>query len=144
MFTKSGIIELHSTMHKRLDLLLHHVTTVPEALQHKPISGFCQPSIWKQLVHILTCEKGWVHNLQNMGFSGWYEEDCPTMAALVIAKDRIREATRAYLDDLTEEQLNTTLVNVPWIGAANSVALLLSCCMSLPTHFITKAKLLRC
>ena len=144
MFTKSGIIELHSTMHERLDLLLHHVTTVPEALQHKPISGFCQPSIWKQLVHILTCEKGWVHNLQNMGFSGWYEEDCPTMAALVIAKDRIREATRAYLDDLTEEQLNMTLVNVPWIGTANSVVLFLSCCMSLLTHFITKAKLLRC
>jgi uncharacterized damage-inducible protein DinB len=66
MFTKSGIIELHSTMHKRLNLLLHHVTTVPEALQHKPISGFGQPSIWKQLVHILTCEEGWVHHLQNI------------------------------------------------------------------------------
>jgi uncharacterized damage-inducible protein DinB len=134
MFTKSGIIELHSTMHKRLDLLLHHVTTVPEALQHKPISGFGQPSIWKQLVHILTCEEGWVHHLQNMGFSGWYEEDCPTMAALVVAKDRIREATRAYLDDLTEEQLNATLVRRPveWGGELRSPVFIL-------LHVITHA-----
>jgi hypothetical protein len=28
MFTKSGIIELHATMHERLDLLLRHVATV--------------------------------------------------------------------------------------------------------------------
>jgi hypothetical protein len=28
MFTKSGIIELHATVHERLDLLLRHVATV--------------------------------------------------------------------------------------------------------------------
>jgi uncharacterized damage-inducible protein DinB len=60
MFTKSGIIELHATMHERLDLLLSHVATVPDDLHHKQISGFGHPSIWKQLVHILTCEEGWI------------------------------------------------------------------------------------
>ena len=89
MFTKSGIIELHSAMHERLDLWLRHVATVPEALHHKPISGFGHASIWKQLVHILTCEEGWVHDLQNKAFPGWYKEDCSTMAPLVAAKDRI-------------------------------------------------------
>jgi uncharacterized damage-inducible protein DinB len=60
MFTKSGIIELHATMPERLDLLLSHVATVPDNLHHKQISGFGHPSIWKQLVHILTCEEGWI------------------------------------------------------------------------------------
>jgi hypothetical protein len=63
MFTKAGIIELHDVMHQRLDLLLRPVATVPDDLPHNPISGFGHPSIWKQLVHILTCEEGWVPRL---------------------------------------------------------------------------------
>src|SRR3984893_3889010 len=134
MFTKAGIFELHATMHERLDLLLRHVATVPDELRHKPISGFGHPSVWKQLVHILTCEEGWVHDLQNKAFPGWHEEDCPTMATLLAAKDRIREATRAYLGSLTEEHLNATLTQRPldWGGELRSPAFIL-------LHVITHA-----
>src|SRR5216684_5941396 len=107
MFSKAGIIELHSAMHERLDLLLRHIATVPDNVHHNLIPGLGHPSIWKQRVHILTCEEGWVHDLQNKAFPGWHDEDCPTMAALLATKDRIREATRTYLGGLTEEQLNT-------------------------------------
>ena len=113
VFTKTGIIELHAAMHERLDLLLRHIETVPEGLHHKPIPGFGPPSIWKQLVHILTCEEGWVHDLQNQPFAGWLEEERPTIAALRTAKARIREATRTYLSDLDEAQLNKTLQQRP-------------------------------
>src|SRR5215475_13917040 len=127
MFNKSGITELHTAMHERLDLLLQHVATVPDELRYKPIPGFGHPSIWKQLVHILTCEEGWVHDLQNKAFAGWDEEDCPTMADLQAAKDRIREATRTYLGDLTEDQLNTTRAQRPldWGGELRSRAFML-------------------
>jgi uncharacterized damage-inducible protein DinB len=134
VFTKAGIIELHDVMHQRLDLLLCHVATVPDNLPHNPISGFGHPSIWKQLVHILTCEEGWVHDLQNKAFAAWREEDCPTMAALEAAKDRIREATRTYVGALTEEQLNTTLTQRPvdWGGELRSPGFIL-------LHVITHA-----
>jgi uncharacterized damage-inducible protein DinB len=134
MFTKAGITELHAAMHQRLDLLLRHVATVPEELHHKPISGFGHSSVWKQLVHILTCEEGWVHDLQNEPFAGWCEEDCLTMAALQTAKARIREATRTYLLDLNEAQLNTTLTQRPvdWGGELRSPAFIL-------LHVITHA-----
>lgn len=127
MFTKAGIVELHAAMHERLDFLLGHIATVPEELHHSPISGFGHSSIWKQLVHILTCEEGWVHDLRNQPFPGWCEEDCPTMAALRTAKARIREATRTYLVDLNEEQLNTTLTQRPvdWGGELRSPAFIL-------------------
>jgi uncharacterized damage-inducible protein DinB len=124
MFNKSGILELHAATHERLDLLLRHIATVPDELLHQPILGFGHPSIWKQLVHILTCEEGWVHDLQNMPFDGWSEEDCPTISSLQAAKDRICEATRTYLGNLTEEQLNTTLTTRPldWGGELRSPA----------------------
>lgn len=134
MFTKTGIIELHAAMHERLDLLLRRVATVPQELHRRPISGFGHPSIWKQLVHILTCEEGWIHDLRNQTFAGWHEEDCPSMDALLAAKGRIRAATRTYLSDLTEEQLNTTLTKRPvdWGGELRSPAFIM-------LHVITHA-----
>ena len=134
MFSKAGIVELHAATHERLDLLLRHIATVPEEVLHKPVSSFGHPSIGKQLVHILTCEEGWVHDLQNKAFRGWHEEDCPTMAALLTAKHRTREGTRTYLDGLSEEQLNTTLRQRPvdWGGELRSPAFIL-------LHVITHA-----
>jgi uncharacterized damage-inducible protein DinB len=134
MFTKSGIIELHATMHERLDLLLSHVATVPDSLCRKQISGFGFPSIWKQLVHILNCEEFWIHSLQNKAFTDWHEEDFPTMPVMLATKDRIRKATRIYVDDLTEDQLNTTLARRPvdWGGELRSPAFIL-------LHVITHA-----
>ena len=56
------------------------------------------------------------------------------MAAMLATKDRIREATRAYLESLTEEQLNTTLAKRPadWGGELRSPAFIL-------LHVITHA-----
>lgn len=134
MFNKEGIVELHTAMHERLGLLLRHVATVPDEFRHTPISGFGHPSIWKQLIHILTCEEGWVHDLQNRAFAGWSEEDCSTMADLLAAKERIRKATQTYLASLTEKQLNTTLAERPvdWGGELRSPAFIL-------LHVITHA-----
>jgi uncharacterized damage-inducible protein DinB len=134
MFTKAGIIELHATMHERLDLLLSHVATVPDNLLHRSIAGFGHPSVWGQLVHIVTCEEGWVHDLENRPFDGWDASDCPAMADLQAAKERVRGETRAYLESLSEEQLNTTLATRPegWGGELRSPAFIL-------LHVITHA-----
>jgi len=134
MFNKTGIMELHGLMHERIDVLLRHVATVPDDLTRKPIAGFGHPTIWKQLVHTLTCEEGWMHDLQNKAFAGWSEEQAPTMADLVAAKDRIRKATQEYVGSLTEEQLNTTLAVRPvdWGGELRSPAFIL-------LHVITHA-----
>jgi uncharacterized damage-inducible protein DinB len=127
MFTKAGIAELHGAMHERLDLLLNHVAAVPDDLHRKPISGFGHSSIWKQLVHILTCEEGWVHDLQNKPFVGWREDDCLTITAMRAARERISEATQAYLNGLSEDQLNSTLAKRPldWGGELRSPAFIL-------------------
>lgn len=134
MFSKAGITELHGTTHERTDLLISHVATVPDELRRKPIPGFGHPTIWKQLVHILTCEEGWVCDLQNKPFPGWSEEDCPTIEDLQIAKARIRKATRNYVESLTDEQLNATLRERPvdWGGELRTPAFIL-------LHVITHA-----
>jgi uncharacterized damage-inducible protein DinB len=127
MFTKDGIRELHGGMHESLDILLGHVATVPDHLLRKPLEGFGFPTVWKQLVHILTVEEGWGHDLQFKDFAGWFEEDAPTIEVLQSHKRRILAATRAYLDGLSEEQLNTMLPKRPqgWSGELRSPAFIL-------------------
>jgi uncharacterized damage-inducible protein DinB len=134
MFTKTGILELHATMHERLDLVLRHFATVPDELQRKTIPGFGSPSIWKQLVHVLMCEEGWMHDLQYKPFDGWGDEDSLTLADLMKHRARIQAETRAYVEGLTEEQLNTVLATRPqdWGGELRSPAFIL-------LHVITHA-----
>ena len=134
MFTRDGIRELHGGMHESLDVLLRHVSTVPDELLRTSLNGFGFPTVWKQLVHILTVEEGWVHDLQYKHFPGWFEQDAPTMVALHRQKRRILEATRAYLDGLGETELNTTLTKRPegWSGELRSPAFIL-------LHVITHA-----
>jgi uncharacterized damage-inducible protein DinB len=134
VFTKAGIGELHGAMHERLDLLLSHVATVPDELLREPISGFGHPSVWKQLAHVLSCEEVWVHNLQDKAFTDLQEDDVSTMTALLATKRRIRDTTRAYLESLSEAQLNATLVKRPqdWGGELRSPAFIL-------LHVITHA-----
>lgn len=134
MFTKSGILELHAVTHERLELLIRHVGTLPQELHNKPIEGFGHSTIWKQLVHILTCEEGWVHDLQSLPFEGWFEKDVPTIATMQAARQRVSEETRKYLNSLSEEQLNTTLASRPegWGGELRSPAFIL-------LHVITHA-----
>ena len=122
MFTKSGMMELHATTHERLDLLLRHIATVPDELTRKPVAGFGHASIWKQLVHILTCEEGWVHDLRNKAFDGWQEEDCPTMAALLAASRLRVERSKNSITGLSSKdgELETsTTVSAPSIAPAS-------------------------
>lgn len=127
MFTKAGIRELHTGMHESLDILLQHVAKVPDNLLRETLTGFGFPTVWKQLIHILTVEEGWVCDLQDKEFAGWQEEDCATVAALLAAKGRIRDATLIYLENLSEAQLNTTLENRPqqWFGDLRNPAFIL-------------------
>ena len=127
MFTKSGIQELHCATHECLDILFRHVGGIPANLLHESLAGFGHPTIWKQLTHILIVEEGWVHDLRDQAFEVWGEDDCPTMAALLASKARLRDATVSYIESLSETQLNMTLANRPqtWFGELRSPAFIL-------------------
>ena len=118
---------MHAATHQRLDVLFGHVATVPDHLLRESFPGFGYPSVWSQLIHILSVEQNWVHNLQDKPFANWGEEDPGTIAGLMVAKGRVRDATRAYLQSLSEAQLNNVLSNRPraWVGELRSPAFIL-------------------
>jgi len=127
MFGKDGIRDLHGWTHDSLDILLKHVSPMPAELLHTMLVGFGAPTVWKQLVHILEVEEGWVRGLEDKPLTHWRAEDFGTMAALLAGKQRVQHATQAYLESLSEAQLNTPLVKRPkaWAGELKSPAFIL-------------------
>lgn len=93
MFTKSGIFESRGATYESLDIRLRHVSTVPDNPLRQRLTRFGFPTVWRQLVHILSVEEALVHDLQDKPFPGRTEDDFPTMAVLLPAKIRLRGGT---------------------------------------------------
>jgi uncharacterized damage-inducible protein DinB len=127
MFTRDGIRELHAWTHESLNILLRHTASVPAERLQEPLAGFGIATVWKQLVHILEVEEAWVCDLRDKAWARWREGDCGTMEALLAQKERVRQLTRAYLDSLSETELNRTLTERPreWVGELKSPAFIL-------------------
>jgi len=127
MFTRDGIRELHGWTHESLDILLRHIASVPGERLREVVSGFGIATVWKQLVHIVEGEEVWVCDLQGKARLGWGEKDCASMEALLAEKERVRLATRVYLDGLNDAELNRPLARRPreWVGELKSPAFIL-------------------
>jgi uncharacterized damage-inducible protein DinB len=127
MFNRQGIEQLHGWTHQSLDIVLNHISTVAPERLREALPGFGIPTVWKQLTHVLEVEEAWVCALQSKPRLRWRDEDCPNLNALLANKRRVQDATRAYLDSLTETQLNATLATRPneWVGELKSPAFIL-------------------
>jgi uncharacterized damage-inducible protein DinB len=127
MFTKDSIRELHGWAHESLDILWAHIAKVPAERLREPLAGFGIATVWKQLVHIVEGEEFWVDDLRDKARLRWGEKDCATMEVLLAEKERVRRVTRAYLDSLSDAELNRTLTVRPkeWVGELKSPAFIL-------------------
>lgn len=136
MFDKDAIAQLHFWTHQSLDILLAHTATVdPEKLRQE-LTAFGFPTVWKQLMHILAVEEGWVSSLQDKPTLAWQEKDYPDMQALILGKQRVQAATHAYLASLSNAQLNVILEKRPkrWFGELKSPAFILQHVMTHTFH----------
>jgi uncharacterized damage-inducible protein DinB len=127
VFTREGIQKLHGWTHESLDILLRHVASVPGERLREVVAGFGIATVWKQLVHIVEGEEVWVCDLQGKARLPWGEKDCANMEVLLAEKERVRLATRAYLDGLSDAELNRPLARRPreWVGELKSPAFIL-------------------
>src|SRR5262249_26734679 len=124
MFTKEGVASLHAWTHERLDTVFEHVRVLTPEQFIQSISGFGHASVRDQLAHILAAESGWIGRLRGLTSE---ELDVLDLASLVRAKREVAAATQAYLQSVSEVQLNTTLekVSVDWVGPPRSPAFIL-------------------
>jgi uncharacterized damage-inducible protein DinB len=134
VFTRTGLRALHTWTHERLDLLLSHAAFVTAEQFVAEIPGFGAPSIRDQLSHVIQCERGWVHALQDIPWTPWPREDSATPDRVHRAKQHVMTETITYLDQLSDIELSTELVRRPkdWLGPLRSPGFILH-------HVITHA-----
>jgi uncharacterized damage-inducible protein DinB len=134
VFTRTGLRALHSWTHERLDLLLSHALTLSQEQFVAELPGFGAASIQDQLAHVVQCEQAWVHALQDRQWTHWAREDYTTVNQLRTAKQRVVSETIAYLDQLSDTELNAELTLRPhdWSGPLRTPAFILH-------HVITHA-----
>lgn len=127
MFTKEGIRALHGWTHDSLDLVYAHALALTPQQFVIEIPGFGRASVRDQLMHVIACEQGWVHGLQNLSWSKWSGADFPTAASLQAAKEQVKNETIAYLEGLSDQQLNTELTDRPanWVRPPGTPAFVL-------------------
>jgi uncharacterized damage-inducible protein DinB len=127
MFTREGVRALHTWTHDRLDLLLEHAAKLPAELYTRELQGFGSASLRAQLVHILASESNWVRRLNNEPKLPFDDANYSSIADIRRLKQEVAGLTAAYIDSLTEEQLNTDLTRRPqgWVGALRSPGFIL-------------------
>jgi uncharacterized damage-inducible protein DinB len=78
-------------------------------------------------MHMLGAEERWVLRLQDLPIQAWSAADYHTAVPLRAARERVARATVAYLDRLSDAQLNTPLTRRPkeWIGELQSPGFIL-------------------
>ena len=109
MFTRDGIRAVHSWSHECLDLVMEHAGTLPVELFLREIAGFGAACVRDQLVHAVACEAVWVRALQDLPSVNWSYSDYPTVAAVRQAKQQVAADTLAYVERISEAELNTEL-----------------------------------
>ena len=127
MFTKDGILAFHRWTHECLDLVYRHAEGLSPEQFTAEIPGFGKASVRDQLVHILSCERGWVRALEKLPWERMPTTDFRDASSLGEPRRQIRAETVAYLQGLSEEALNRDLSPPPerWIGPARSPAFVL-------------------
>jgi uncharacterized damage-inducible protein DinB len=107
VFTLGGVRTLHRWTHASLALLLNHLSTIPELDYARALPAFGFPTLREQVIHIFNCERFWISALQGLEYIDRTPVQCPTIANATYFQEEVALATRTYLAELTDQELNT-------------------------------------
>jgi uncharacterized damage-inducible protein DinB len=108
LFTLNGIRQFHTWTHASISLLLNHLSTIPATDYAKALPAFGFPTLREQVLHILNCERFWIHTLRGLPHLDCRPAECLTVVDARHLQETIGGETHAYLAELTDQKLNST------------------------------------
>ena len=134
LFTRAGLLMLHERTHEQLALIIRHAGTLPAEAFVKELPGFGKGGVRDQLVHIVHCEQGWMHRVQDRPWAARPREEYTSADVVERMRAQVAAETRELFERLSEEQINARLARQPrdWGGTLRSPAFTL-------LHVITHA-----
>lgn len=114
MYTSTDLLDLHRRTHGSLERLFDHCDGFGPNDLARRLEGFGYPTILLQLHHVIGAERYWFGVLAGQMLIDESEADHASIAALRSFRDRVVQASRAYLCAATEAELRTRREVVTW------------------------------
>ena len=112
--TADDLLDLHRRTHASLARLLDHCAGFSTDDLRRDLDGFGYPNLFMQLHHVMGAERYWIGVLQGLMLVDEPEEERDSIAALRALRERVAEATRAYLRCASESELRTRREVTTW------------------------------
>ena len=107
VFMLEGVRKFHGWTHASLNLVLDHLSTISTSEYVTELPGFGFRTLREQVIHILNCEGFWINILQGLSYVDRKPEEYPSVAEAKLLQQETTQRTRAYLSNLTNQELNT-------------------------------------
>lgn len=116
MLTGDALLTIHQRGHQNLQDLLVHCATLESGEIDRTLEGFGYPSVRLQIHHAIGAEEYWVGVLNGVILVDEDDAAYPTVRDLQAYRERVHDATRAYLAGAGADDLNTARPFDTWGG----------------------------
>ena len=116
MHTAAALIDLHERTQRSFQGLLDHCAGMAAEELDRELEGFGYATIRLQLQHMISAEQYWVGVLRGEMLVEEDALDAASIEALQGFRRRVAEATRVYLTDVSDAQLNARCQRATWGG----------------------------
>jgi len=106
----------HGRVHDSLSRLMAHCRGLTEEELNQELEGFGYPTVRLQLHHLIGAQKYWIGVLQGRIDAEEDDHLYPTVRHLEAYRSVVFEATEAWLQGVTEKELQTTRPMLTWSG----------------------------
>jgi uncharacterized damage-inducible protein DinB len=115
------LLDVHRRTHSSLERLLEHCAGFSAGDLRRDLDGFGYANLLLQLHHVLGAERYWIGVLQGRMLVDEPEEERASIDALRALRERVADATRAYLRGASESALRTRREVTTWGGKCVAV-----------------------
>ncbi len=114
MYTRQALLDTHARAHRSFQKLIAHCGTLEPASIDRELAGFGYPTVRLQVHHVIGCEEYWMSVLRGNMHADDNEADFPTIASLEVYREQVARATDAYLETISDEELNRPRELLTW------------------------------
>jgi uncharacterized damage-inducible protein DinB len=122
MATTDDLLDVHRRTHASLVGLLEHCAGFSAEELRRELQGFGYPNLLLQLHHIVGVERYWIGVLEGRMLVDEPEEERTSIDALRALRERVAEATRAYLRGVSESEIHARREVTTWHASGVRVA----------------------
>jgi len=131
MYTQQALLDIHERCHSSVSKYLDHCRGLSDEQLDRDLGGFGYPTVRQQLHHAIGAERYWVTVARGRMDASEDEADAASIDALESFRQSVGQATRAYLDEASDEELNTAQTMTTWGGHENTLV---------PAHVIMRTQ----